>query len=403
MQSLNASTYDDAPNLTVARSGDRGVTWEAAPLEPMFDDHLFTTVMFLDRGQDGAAAGDGFVYAYGLDQNWRYSGDPTTSPTRLYLARVPTGTIQTREAWEFFTGLDADGAPTFSPSISDRQPVIVDETVTYAVLTPGTTGPSAMTRLSQGSVVYDAPLGRYLYTSWTEYTFELYDAPAPWGPWQKLLSFDFGVHPWSLAKNGGYALGAPSKFISSDGKTLWVQSNSWGSGVDNNHFSLRRLHLEPWAPSLPTNARGSVNLAREGDGVTAFVRATHTGDLAALNDDDVTTADDSATGEAKTEDFWGYTFTHAYAMNRLTYVTGAVSVDGGWFASLRVEVRQEHAWVDVGPVAWSAAYSFDATVPSFASYELSFADTWGDGVRIVGTPGGAQAFTSIAELGVGYE
>ncbi len=37
-----------------------------------------------------------------------------------------------------------------------------------------------------------------------------------------------------------------------------------------------------------------------------------------------------------------------------------------------------------------------------STYTFSFDDTWGDGVRIIGTPGGTATFTSFAESEVYY-
>jgi hypothetical protein len=60
---------------------------------------LFTTIFFLDYGKNSSEAIDQYVYAYGLDNNWR-------SQQALHLARMPAGSVQTRSAWQFFTGTD---------------------------------------------------------------------------------------------------------------------------------------------------------------------------------------------------------------------------------------------------------------------------------------------------------
>jgi hypothetical protein len=36
----------------------------------MFTEHVFTTIVFLDFGKNGAHAPDDHAYAYGLDDNW---------------------------------------------------------------------------------------------------------------------------------------------------------------------------------------------------------------------------------------------------------------------------------------------------------------------------------------------
>ena len=136
----------------------------------MFDDGVFTTIMFLDYGRDYAQAPDADVYAYGLDGNWRDSFDDSVAdPQDLYLARMPHDEIQDRTAWEFFAGSnDDDGEPTWSRIIDDRAAVLHDDRVLY----PGDA--ANLTVISQGGIVYDDPLDTYLYTSWTELTFELY-------------------------------------------------------------------------------------------------------------------------------------------------------------------------------------------------------------------------------------
>ncbi len=52
---------------------------------------------------------------------------------------------------------------------------------------------------------------------------------------------------------GGYATTIPSKFISADGKTMWVQSNLYipcGAPVGNYAFSLRKFVDVPSITSL---------------------------------------------------------------------------------------------------------------------------------------------------------
>jgi len=233
--------FNEAPAATIARSSDHGRTWEWDAAAPMFGDHVFTTVFFADYGQDSRHAPDGYVYAYGLDGNWRDSFDDSVpDPQDLYLARVPHDAVLDRSAWEFFAGF-ADGSPTWSGDIGQRAAVLHDERRLY----PGSDDFSV---ISQGGVVYVPQLDRYLYTSWTEYTFEFYEASAPWGPWTLFLSRDFGPYPWTTDAYGGYATTIPSKFISEDGRTLWVQSNVCPcapAGMSSYYFGLRKLEVAP--------------------------------------------------------------------------------------------------------------------------------------------------------------
>lgn len=407
--------FDEAPTATIVRSADYGRTWQW-DAAPMFTDHVFTTVFFLDFGQSngGAAAlgpeNAGYVYAYALDRNWRDSFTGIVAdPLDLWLARVPAGAVTDRSAWRFFAGLDGD-RPRWSADLDARVTVLHDERRVY----PGVVTPDGNSVLSQGCVVYNPALGRYLYLSWTEHTFEFYEAPAPWGPWRLFLHKDFGPYPWwgddpgsPGPKNGGYATVAPSKFISADGRELWVQAN-WFVGVghppNTYQFSLRRLRLEPYEPTAPANPRDpGRNLARAEPGAVVTDTTSHYGHDAYLADGRTDLGEDSWNGQAKETDWWGYTWPRSLHVNRVVYTSGQIFPDGGWFGGApRVQVRRDHEWHDVTGLAVDPPYPADATAGPFRTFTFGFDDTWGDGVRLIGPPGGAARFTSVAELEVFY-
>jgi len=242
VQDLDGPTYDDVPAATIAASDDEGKTWTEGNA-PMFTGAVFTTIMFLDFGTGPDPAAGSYVYAYGLDHNWRASTH-VLDPQGLYLARIPAQEdLLDRRNWEFYAGPDAAGVPTWSRDITEKRAVLVDCTRRHVGDTKDS--PKGYSVISQGGVVYDAPLHRYIYTSWTEYTFEFYEAPAPWGPWRRFLSKDFGLPPWTAANHGGYGTSIPSRYISKDGTTMWVQSNTWSAGVDHNNLALRKLVVQP--------------------------------------------------------------------------------------------------------------------------------------------------------------
>ncbi|MGH8794078.1 MAG: hypothetical protein ACRDXX_15710 [Stackebrandtia sp.] len=403
-----ALDFNDAPAATIAKSTDRGRTWEWDRQAPMFGEGVFTTVMFLDYGKGYAEAPDDYVYAYGLDHNWRDSfNDRVPDPVDLYLARVPRDSVMDRSAWTFASGFDDSGEPTWSSDIGSRAPVMHDDRHIYQdVFTDGRV--ENTTVLGQGGVVYNKPLDRSIYTSWTEYTFEFYESPTPWGPWRHFETKDFGGYTWTHEKHGGYATTIPSKYISADGKSMWLQSNvcpCGGGFPDGDHwaytFSLRKLQLEPFAASEPDNgADPTRNLAVE-PGTVGEERATHFGNGHFYNDGARDQSDDDWNDERKTESWWGYTWPREYTMDRVVYTTGEMFGDGGWFASdLRVQVRRDHEWVDAGEVTISPAYPYDQTAGPNQTYTIDFPATAGDGVRVVGAPGGDLTFTSIAELEV---
>lgn len=418
--------FNDAPNATVLRSDDYGVTWQNTAT-PMFTDHVFTTVFFLDFGQasehDRVLGPDAsrYVYAYGIDYNWRAPTDlerPAT--TDLYLARVAKPRIQERAAYEFFAGLDADGAPTWTADIAERRPVLHDDRRVYRELScdgrPVDDPARSPSVISQGSVVYNAPLARYIYSSWTWYTFEFYEAPTPWGPWTLFLQKDFGAsafygtptdEPCPGLRNGGYPTTIPSRFISDDGKTMWVQTSTWtrwnfACGAPNYNFGLRRLTVEPFVDTDAGNAPDPANnLAMTGAGTTPIEKSAHFGQVAWYNDGITDQSESSLDCDAdKPADFWGYTWTRRYNIDRVVYTTGRMSDDGGWFDDLRVQVRQDFDWIDVSGLRTTPSYPHDASAGPNRRYTLAFDPTWGDGVRIIGRPGGSSRYTTIAELEV---
>ena len=405
-QNLNLKNFNDAPAASVAKSTDHGATWTWDASAPMFgtpgkpnnkDAYLFTTIFFLDFGKNSNKAIDGYVYAYGLDNNWR-------SQQAMFLARVPASEVQTRAAWEFYTGTSGSGAPTWSANIVKKQPVLTDDRLLYPVMF-GTDCPAEQPVIGQGGVVYDAPLHRYLFTSWSCATHEVYEAPNPWGPWSHFLSNDFG--PLRLTTNRGqYGTSIPSKFISADGKSLYLQSNVCCSG-DSYTFSLRHLYLQTYAPDAPNNGYSSNNLALAA-GTRAISKSTHLGYLCALDCRDQIASgpldlnDNDFDEEAKTVDWWGYIWPRSYRINQVTFLNGPTFVDGGWYASdLRVQVRQNFEWIDVPSQSVSPSYPY-TTDAANQTYTFSFPETWGDGVRIIGTPAGTSYFTSITHLGVAY-
>jgi hypothetical protein len=393
--------FEAAPALSISRSTDKGRTWTWDRSKPMFDHSVFTTVMFLDYGRGYADAKDGYVYAYGIDGNWRFSRR-VPSPTKLYLGRVPADRVQDRDAWEFFIGADSAGRPSWSLEIEARRPVLEDQSVAFSeMLGDHPAWPGPMTKIAQGGVFYNAPFDRYIYTSWTRFSWEFYEAPQPWGPWRHVVSKNFGVYPWTEMKHGGYAPSASTKFLSQDGKTFYVQANTFLSGVRRYGLALREVRLEPYVSASPTNGRSSASLASPSLGTTALSYSNHFGRPGVLNDGLIAgQSEDSWNGEAKQEDFWGYTWPRPYHVNRVAYTTGLITNDGGWFEiGAKIQVRQQGDWVDVRATCSSPSYPGPGATAN-TTYVFGFDDTWGDGVRIVGSPGGSERFTSIAELDV---
>lgn len=408
VQDLNKSEtpgiFNDAPNATILRSDDKGITWEWNEEEAMFSNYKFTTIMFLDYGQDSEAnTFDDYVYVYGMDYNWRDSFSNTVSdPQSLYLARMRKADIQDRSQWEFYTG-DLDGNASWSApgEIDERTPVLTDKRRVYNNAISGNS--KSMSVISQGSIVYNEAIDRYIYSSWTEYTFEFYEAPTPWGPWKHFLQKDFGPYPWKNNRFGGYATVMPSKFISEDGTTMWISSSTFAGKINKYNMSLRKLNVALANNTVAENTKNSDNLANPENGsqATGVSMATSLGLKNKLNDGSKTVWDTSYNGLQKTVDYWGIVWNQAYNMNELVYTVGRVNAEeGGWFTDFKVQVRRDNEWHDVENLYVSSDYPYDATLESFAEVTFKFDDTHGDGIRVIGVPGGPLYYTSAAELEV---
>lgn len=405
--------FDKAPAASIVRSEDYGATW-ASTGEPMFTDHRFTTVMFLDFGQSNQWArsmdetGIEYVYAYGLDGNWRtsYSG-VVDDPTALYLARVKAARILDRDSWQFFAGMDQNEKPVWVRLLDDRVPVLVDDRRLYVGQGPGTKG---HTPIAQGGIVYNQPLRTFLYTSWTEFTFEFYAAPFPWGPWRLFHRQDFGPYPWlgplsDHPKHGGYATAIPSKFLAPDGKSMWLQSNwFWRASAYTSNtycFSLRRLQLEPYDDARARNQSGTANLAAPSNRTVAICENCRSGQLAVLNDGDHRRSEDSWNGSAKEFDFWGYTWPHTQTMDTLVFTSGPRDYVSGWFdPAPAVEARRNGVWGPVSELQIAPPYQCDASMTGFRKITFSFLPIEADGIRIIGRPANPEAYTTVAELEV---
>lgn len=216
----------NAGNSQLAWSSDHGSTWTWSNWK--FTDS-FGCPTFLNFGRNYAGARDEFVYVYS------HNNDSAYKPAEdMALARVPKDRIRQREAYEFFTGVDTEGTPTWNADVARRAAVFTHSPRCY-----------------RSGISYNAPLKRYLWCqiipgSDTRFKggFAIYDAPEPWGPWTTA----FFTELWDVGP--GETSSIPTKWISSDGQTIHLVF----SGDD--HFSVRRatlkLKFQPPAPVMPT-------------------------------------------------------------------------------------------------------------------------------------------------------
>jgi len=197
-------------DATIVKSTDHGKTWSTAPRldHAMFPGRVFSTPFFVDYGRDTRGGRHGaaeHVYAISNDGNWN-NGNWMT------LGRVPRERIARLDAhdWEFVHGYTKQGEPVWQPRW---------ESAVQIFRNPGKTG---MTGLH-----YIEPLDLYILPQWY-YThldddsrrwkatcLEFYQSLTPWGPWTLFHAQHFEPEGW-------YNPCLPAKFVSGDGKSMWV-------------------------------------------------------------------------------------------------------------------------------------------------------------------------------------
>jgi hypothetical protein len=211
-------------------STDFGKTWTPSPLspeKPLFPEPArrwgpvkMGAPHFVDFGKNMQHSPDGKAYLLGMgaeenDPKPRYANLSWISGDQVYLARVTPSieNINDIKKYEFFAGHDADGKPIWSSDFARIKPLL-----------------DWNNNMGVATVTYDAPLRKYLMcvtdgwpTCGTMRSYIL-EADAITGPW-RLVTYmkDFGQQ--------AYFLNFPSKFISPDGRTLWLcYSANFASG-----------------------------------------------------------------------------------------------------------------------------------------------------------------------------
>lgn len=394
--------FRDAPAATVCTSEDGGATWTWDRTGPMFDGHVFTTIWFADLGRGGALAsdGDGYVYAFGLDGNWRASHGAVPDPVDVFLARVPRDDVADRAAWEFHCG-DGLTRPAWTGSIGDRTPVLHDDRRVYSRGFAAAPAPGA-TVIAQGGVLYDRALDRFLYISWAEWVHVLYESPTPWGPWRRAFVKDYTGHNDLGVQYGGYGTSFPSKFVSLDGRTLMLQSNRCcgiPDPVPSYSFSMRPVELAVRQPEPAARAATDhlADLARA-PGAVLVGKSTRQGSFAPLVDDDPDSSVDDDDGDAKDVSWWGVRWHEPRRVSSVTFTTGPCAESGGWFVSVpRVELLGDE-WREARGQVIDRQFVVGrggAREP----YTIDFAPEECYGVRIVGAAGGDRRYTSLSAFG----
>ncbi|MEM1115012.1 MAG: PQQ-dependent sugar dehydrogenase [Bacteroidota bacterium] len=106
---------------------------------------------------------------------------------------------------------------------------------------------------------------------------------------------------------------------------------------------------------------------------------------------------DSGAAPGRTEAGVGYAFAEPLRFTGLTFQEGLFSPSGGWFETLGVQVRVGGAWRDVVGLMAAPAYAAHND-RAYDTHTFRFVPTEGDAIRLVGRPGGGDAFVTVGEL-----
>jgi hypothetical protein len=193
------------PLSSIAWSTDDARSWQIAPWSSSLP-----LGSFLDVGKDAAGVVPDYVYLYYM------RGDDSR---HLFLERIHPGQLTAdpaTQSFEYFTGA-SHGARIAHWSLreADAAAVFADRN--------NVEGPSA---------VYDPGLGRYLltvghYASGNDNDSSagqvgLFEAKQPWGPWATIGYYENWGNFKAETAGDYLSLRIPSKWLSSDGKTLWA-------------------------------------------------------------------------------------------------------------------------------------------------------------------------------------
>lgn len=225
----------------IITTDDFGKTWNRDATSQDFFTGRLASPHFIQFGQDYAGARDAYVYAtFPSAEDGGAAGSPSywCNGDFLLLGRVPKDQILIRNAWEFYAGSGTGDQPIWSSDDRQSQPIF-----SYYHMT------------GENHVVYNAGLQCYMmgnysfldrqgnprpyHQFWPESAqrsqLTLFEAPEPWGPWSLFYRDD----DWG--RLGGYQPNFPTKWISGDGRTIWMVSS--GSYEDYN-FTIQKFLLE---------------------------------------------------------------------------------------------------------------------------------------------------------------
>jgi hypothetical protein len=248
---VELQNYGDTPafnrqhniNAWIITSVDYGRTWnrEATPID--FFSGRLASPHFIQFGKDYQGARDDCVYA--IFPAGEDGGSYWENGDYILLGRVPKYSILDRGEWNFFTGLvsknDNEGSAEHRWSSDELQ---AEPVFRY----PRMTG--------ENHISYNPGIRRYIMGNYSfldetgnprpyhavggwpasalRSQLTLFEAPEPWGPWSLFYQDDnWGTY-------GDYQPSFPTKWISSDGKTMLMVSSG---SFDDYNMTLQKITL----------------------------------------------------------------------------------------------------------------------------------------------------------------
>ncbi|MEN8906672.1 MAG: hypothetical protein ABF289_12015 [Clostridiales bacterium] len=199
-------------------------------------------------------------------------------------------------------------------------------------------------------------------------------------------------------------------FTSIEELEIYYEDGENSDSTDNNSDQVDSNVATSEYDGTLANIKNSDNIAQTADSIEAIYAVDQfNNSLSVMTDGGKagSSGSDSWNGQLKTEDYWGLGFNKVYGFNQVIYTQGDIGQNGGWFDSnLKVQVRQNGAWKNVSGISVGPDYPYDITSGPDKSYTFNFDDTWGDAIRIIGTPYKSSdyeySFTSIKEFEVYY-
>jgi hypothetical protein len=194
------------PLSTIAWSSDAAQSWQIAPWSSRLP-----LGSFVDGGQDSVSAPAPYVLLYYMRE-----GDSR----HLYLRRICADQLTVDPAAvpgvEYFAGASHRAREAhWSAREADATAVFTDRN-----------------NVQGATAVYDPGIGRYLLTAGhyasgndndsSAGQVGLFEAPNPWGPWATIGYYENWGNLKAETTGDFLSLRIPSKWLSSDGKTLWA-------------------------------------------------------------------------------------------------------------------------------------------------------------------------------------